>query len=66
MQITRNQNGGRREGFQGAVEKVCHVFSVDGFFPEQKNVFKAFISREDILLILPTGFGKSMVLQMAP
>ena len=56
MQITQNQNGGRCEGFQGAVEKVCHVFGVDKFFPEQKKALKAFISREDILLSLATGF----------
>ena len=47
-------------GFQGAVQKACHVFGVDKLFPE------AFISREDVLLSLPTGFGKSLVFQMAP
>ena len=54
------------KGLQGAVEKALHVFGVDKFFPKQINVLKAFISREYILLTLPTGFGKSMVLQMAP
>ena len=53
-------------GFQGAVQKACHVFRVEKLFPEQENALKAFISREDVLLNLPTGFGKSLVFQMAP
>ena len=53
-------------GFQGAVQKACHVFGVEKLFPEQENALKAFISREDVLLNLPTGFGKSLVFQMAP
>ena len=28
------------KGFQGAVEKACHVFGVDIFFPEQKKTLK--------------------------
>ncbi|XP_029180652.2 ATP-dependent DNA helicase RecQ-like [Acropora millepora] len=52
-------------GFQGAVQKACHVFGVEKLFPEQENALKAFISREDVLLNLPTGFGKSLVFQMA-
>ena len=53
-------------GFQGAVQKACHVFGVEKLFPVQENALKAFISSEDVLLKLPTGFGKSMVFQMAP
>ena len=44
---------------------------MDKFFPEQKKALKAFISREDILLNLPTGFlwkviGASDVLRVIP
>ena len=53
-------------GFQGAVQKACHVFGVEKLFPEQENALKAFISRGDDLLNLLTGFGKSLVFQIAP
>ena len=43
------------------VEKACRVFGV-----EQEKALKAFIDKSDVLLNLPTGFGKSLVFQMAP
>ena len=35
-------------------------------FPEQEKALRAFISRKDLLINLPTGYGKSLVFQMAP
>ena len=52
--------------FDAAVKKACDVFGVERLFPEQVTGLKSFISRSDVLLNLPTGFGKSVVFQMAP
>ena len=48
------------------IEKACRVFDVTKSFPEQEKALKAFIGKSDVLLNLPTGFGKSLVFQMAP
>lgn len=53
-------------GFESAVQNVCQVFGVEKLFPEQFKALKAFVSGVDVLLNLPTGFGKSLVFQMAP
>ena len=47
-------------------ENACAVFQVSKLFPEQEEALKAFIERRDLLLNLPTGFGKSLVFQMTP
>ena len=33
---------------------------------EQRNAFKAFVDRKDVFTVLPTGFGKSLIYQLAP
>jgi len=48
-------------GFESAVQNVCQVFGVEKLFPEQFKALKAFVSGVDVLLNLPTGFGKSLV-----
>ena len=48
------------------IEKACRVFGVTKLFPEQEKALKAFIDKSVVLLNLPTGFGKSLVFQMAP
>ena len=48
-----------------ALEKVCRVFGVSKHFPQQKKAIKAFISRKDVLVNLPMGFGKSLISQIA-
>ena len=52
--------------FDAAVKKACQVFGVEKLFPEQFKALKAFVDRNDVFLNLPTGFGKSLVFQMAP
>ena len=32
---------------------------------EQRNAIKAFVERKDVFAILPTGFGKSLIYQLA-
>ena len=54
------------EGFETAVRKACQVFGVEKLFSEQFEALKTFVSGTDVFLNLPTGFGKSLVLQMAP
>ena len=54
------------EGFELAVQKACQVFGVEKLFSEQFEALKTFVSSTDVFLNLPTGFGKSLVFQMAP
>ena len=49
----------------GALEKPCLIFGVSKLFPQQEKAIKAFVSRKDVLVILPTGFGKSLIFQIA-
>ena len=49
-----------------ALEKVCRVFGVSKLFPHQKNAIKAFTSRKDVLVNLPSGFDKSLIFHIAP
>ena len=49
-----------------AFEKACQVFSVSKLYPEQKKALRAFVTRQDVFVNLPTGYGKSLVFQMAP
>ena len=53
--------------FEQAIKNACNVFGVPNLFAEQREAIKAFVvDRKDALLNLPTGFGKSLVYQMAP
>ena len=62
----RNYNSKMAENLDACMEKACRVFGVTKLFPEQEKAWKAFIDKNDVLLNLPTGFGKSLVFQMAP
>ena len=62
----RNYNSKMAENLDACIEKACRVFGVTKLFPEQEKALKAFIDKNDVLLNLPTGFGKSLVFQMAP
>ena len=37
-----------------------------GSFPQREKAIKAFISRNEVLVNLPTGFGKSLIFHIAP
>ena len=61
-----NMSGDARDldvGVDGALEKACCVF---GSFPQQEKAIRALMSRKDVLVNLPTGFGKSLIFQIAP
>ena len=48
-----------------ALEKAYRVFGVSKLFPQKKNAIKDFTSRKDVLVNLPTGFGKSLIFHIA-
>ena len=54
------------EGFESAAQKAYQVFGVEKLFSEQFIALKTFVSGIDVLFNLPTGFGKSLVITMAP
>ena len=64
--IESNQNGGDVEGFDSAVQNACQVFGAETLFPKQFKALKTFAYGTDVLLNLPTQFGKFLVFQMAP
>jgi len=33
---------------------------------KQRTAIKAFVGRKDVFAVLPTGFGKSLIYQLAP
>ena len=55
-----NRNPRRRKNVNASIEKACRVFGVTKLFPLQEKALKAFIDKSDVLLNLPTGFGKSL------
>ncbi|XP_006811244.1 uncharacterized protein LOC102804141 [Saccoglossus kowalevskii] len=46
--------------------EVCKKFGVDELKPAQKEALKHLLSKNNVLAILPTGFGKSLIYQMYP
>ena len=50
-----------------AVRNVVKTFDgVENLSPEQMDGIVNFISRKDVLAVLPTGFGKSLLFQLIP
>lgn len=57
----------RRQTFASAVDAVLNEFN--GKFSlkmEQRTALESFIERKDVFALLPTGFGKSLIYQLAP
>jgi superfamily II DNA helicase RecQ len=54
------------ESFKKAVEDVKSLFSVSTLKQEQEEALFNFVSKRDVFVNLPTGFGKSLIYQMAP
>lgn len=54
------------QNFRRAVESVKALFSVDTLKQEQEEALFNFVSKRDVFVNLPTGFGKSLIYQMAP
>ena len=49
------------ENVDASIEKACLIFGVTKLFLEKEKALKALIGQNDVLLNLPTGFGKSLV-----
>ena len=49
-----------------ALHEVCRTFGIKELFAEQRRALLSFVSGKDVFVNLPTGYGKSLVFQMAP
>ena len=54
------------EVFRQSVRSICPMFHVPLLHESQIQVLYSFISGEDVFVNLPTGYGKSLIFQMAP
>ena len=54
------------EHFCQCVQSVCKVFNVSTLRERQLQALYSFVSGEDVFVNLPTGYGKSLIFQMAP
>ena len=52
--------------FVRAVDKVKQVFGIECMKQQQLEALYKFVCRRDVFVNLPTGFGKSLIYQMAP
>lgn len=54
------------DDIEACFRKCCEVFAIPNLFPEQKKAITSLIERKDVFVNLPTGYGKSIIFQMAP
>ena len=52
--------------FNEAISSVCSFFGVGHLYPQQEKALLEFLSKRYVFVNLPTGFGKSLIFQMAP
>ena len=50
--------------FEQAKEVLKHCFGHDGFRPEQERAIKAIKGKRDVLAVMSTGAGKSLIYQV--
>ena len=55
-----------QQDFQKAVSGVCSTFGVQKLYPQQEKALSEFLNGSDVFVNLPTGYGKSLIYQMAP
>ena len=55
-----------QQDFLKAVSDVCSTFGVQKLYLQQEKAFSEFLSGSDVFVNLPTGYGKSLIYQMAP
>src|SRR4051812_30855861 len=46
------------------LEHLQRVFGLSALRPQQSRAIAAFLDAEDVLVVLPTGFGKSLCFQL--
>ena len=54
------------QNFKKVVEDVKSRFFIDTLKKEQEEALFNFVCKRDVFVNLPTGFGKSLIYQMAP
>ena len=55
------------EEFAKALLDICPRFRVDKLYAQQEDALVQYVcKRRDVFVNLPTGYGKSMIFQMAP
>jgi ATP-dependent DNA helicase RecQ len=48
---------------QGAAKMARQHFGVNKLYPEQRQAIEALLSGRDVVVVLPTGYGKSLIYQ---
>jgi len=56
LEATRNW-----EAFEAGIKEVCETFGMEKFHKEQQNAMDFFFDGKDVFVILPTGYGKSII-----
>lgn len=54
------------ESFKEAVSSVLSFLGIAKLYPHQENALFQFLSRKDVVVNLPTSYGKSLIYQIAP
>ena len=55
-----------RETVEAAIASSCAMMGVEELKEKQKNAMKLFVEGNDVLAILPTGYGKSLCFALLP
>lgn len=63
MQTIRHERG-RMASFEQAKEVLKRCFGHDAFRPEQERAIKAIMGKRDVLAVMSTGAGKSLIYQV--
>lgn len=65
IMLQTNKHGrGRMASFEQAKEVLKRCFGHDGFRPEQERAIKAIMGKQDVLAVMSTGAGKSLIYQV--
>lgn len=64
MLQTNKYGRGRMASFEQAKEVLKRCFGHDGFRPEQERAIKAIMGKRDVLAVMSTGAGKSLIYQV--
>ena len=64
MLQTNKQGRERMSTFEQAKEVLKRCFGHDGFRPEQERAIKAIMGKRDVLAVMSTGAGKSLIYQV--
>jgi len=52
--------------FEQALDQTIKELGFQSLKPKQREAVEAFIARKDVMVVLPTGYGKSIVYAVLP